>query len=138
MARDGKNGAMFTLTATGNFEEWQKALYARALTKGAVAGMYNPATEHYQTHPRFRHLTEQEWFKADEKVRGYILSYTHPMLRRGLVVEAPAWAMLDFLRHQVAGGNQARQQVLLDDLTRLRAGRGEGVRKYTMHALHTL
>jgi hypothetical protein len=34
MAPDDRNGAMFTLTATGNFEEWQKALYARALTKG--------------------------------------------------------------------------------------------------------
>lgn len=134
MANDAKNGPLFVLTTTSNYQEWEKALYAKALTKGVVAGMYNPNTEAYLSHPRFRHLTEEEWLIADEKVRGYILSNVHAMLRRGLRVEVPAWVMLQELQRQCAGGSQARQQVLLDDLTRLQAERGESVRKYTARA----
>ena len=42
MGQDDKKDALFKLKDGAAFEEWRTALFARALSKGLTAGLYNP------------------------------------------------------------------------------------------------
>lgn len=129
MAREDKG--LYVLTHNTDFLQWRRAIYGHACTKNAEAGMYNPQSDLFRADPMFRNITEVEWVNADSIVRGLILKYTCDALRRSLPERLSGWLMLHQLETQLAGGMQARQQLLLDQLNRLRAETNEGVRKYT-------
>lgn len=135
MGQDDRRDALFTLKETSNFETWRMALFARAMSKGILAGLLNPATEYYQKHPRYSTVPESEWLEADEKMRGIILGHIDPMLQRLLTTEMPAWYMLQELQQQIAGGAESNRQALLAEMSSFKAKRNEGVRQYTHRAL---
>lgn len=138
MGPDAKGSPMFVLGLTGSFAVWFEALYARALSKGVEAGLFDPNTDLYRQHPLWRTHTETEWLQADAKVRGLILTHLHPSLRRGLgttYINQPAWRLLADVRARLAGASGAREQQLMNELTHLRAKPNEAISDYTDRTL---